>query len=581
MCRSSSRLSAVAFAGAGYALGVIHGDPVSPASMLVGEAGVGLSWLVGPGAALRLDSSYFYAFGANGSLAISLGLVLRPWSAAAQPVIQGREKTGLRIEGVTLDTVYPSLGRFYDNHPVGQALIRNTGRASVFDLKVSYRVPGLMERPRESAARSELKPGETWQAPLSLILGGRETGSDSAASTQSDVAVAFVEGGEQWELRRTSSLDVQASHVVSADDPSAAAAFVSPSDPALRGLTEGISEAIGEPSGAGEGGRSERAAFAVREVVRLLGLRIAPDSAEKNAVRRLKYPGETLHDGGGTSWDVSVLCASLLEASGVGAALVETAGHMLVAVRSGTPSADDTLIVLDGRSWLPVDATRRAGSFRDASAAALRSWKSGSASGDGVLVPVRETWLRYPPPGQLRDSEAPAVPGGLRESLKTAVEAFARGSDPVGAPGAASAETPARPEPRRLLVVFGSKAAPSWPALQRTVLADSLSLALQQADAGVMVIPHGTGVFPTLPEERRKAARDSGADCYIVVEASGETPSPVVTAETEDLLTAAGGRARPGSRVGPVPLGDQSRPDWGAVVSLVVRAYGTGEARLR
>ena len=89
-----------------------------------------------------------------------------------------------------------------------------------------------------------------------------------------------------------------------------------------------------------------------------------------------------------------------------------------------------------------------------------------------------------------------------------------------------------------------------------------------------MVIPYGAANFPASAEERRKTARDSGADCYIVVEVSGEGASPVVTAETADLLMAAGGRARPGSRVGPLSLPDESHPDWGAVVSMVVRAYG-------
>ena len=291
------RLSALAFAGGGLALGMINGDAASSAAVPVGEGGIGLSWLVSPNAMLRLDGSYLYFFGVNGSLAISLGVLIRPWSNAASPVIEGRQKAGLQIEEIELDTVYPSLSRQYDNHPVGKARIRNTGRRSVFDLKVRYRVHGIMESPRESAARGELKPGETWQAPLSVVLGSRAMGPDTAASTDSEVAVTFVQGGEQWELRRTAPLDIQASHVISADEFQGAAAFVLPTDPLLHDLSDSISAAIGGP---GEG-RPVRAAFAAREAMRLLGLRITADStatrapgAQGDAVRPLKYPAETL-----------------------------------------------------------------------------------------------------------------------------------------------------------------------------------------------------------------------------------------------------------------------------------------------
>jgi hypothetical protein len=86
-----------------------------------------------------------------------------------------------------------------------------------------------------------------------------------------------------------------------------------------------------------------------------------------------------------------------------------------------------------------------------------------------------------------------------------------------------------------------------------------------------MVIPFGNASFPSSPEERRRAAMDSGADCYIIVRMSGDRSSPVITAETEDLLTT---RTGAGARIGPVTLPYGSRPEWGPIVSLVVSAYG-------
>ena len=301
------RLSAVAYAGAGYALGVINGDSSSSASMLVAEGGVGLSWLLNPNAALRLDSSYFYALGANGSMAISLGLVVRPWSAAARPVIQGREKTGLQIEGVSLDTVY-SLARPILRQPSGWTGADPQYRPRI-RLRRESQLPGFRCHGAPAGIRCEER-AETRRNLAGAPQHDPRRGNAAAAtasSTESEVIVTFVEGGEQWELRRTASLDIQASHVVAADDPATAAAFVSPTDPALRNLTGSISEALGGPVNRRGG------TIGTRRVCRPRGRpspwpsgrpgsRHRACAGEKaEAVRRMKYPGETLHDRGGNS----------------------------------------------------------------------------------------------------------------------------------------------------------------------------------------------------------------------------------------------------------------------------------------
>ncbi len=566
------RLSALAFAGGGYALALINGDPASSASMPVVEGGIGLSWLVNPNAVLRLDGSYLYLLGANGSLSVSLGVLLRPWSNAARPVVEGRQKTGLQIEGVVLDSVYPSLCRFYDNHPVGEALIRNTGRRSVFDLSVRYQVPGIMDNPRVSAARRELKPGETWQAPLSLEFDGSAAGTP--ASADSEVAVTFVEGGEQRVLRRTAPLDVQASHTINPLEYQGAAAFVLPADPPLRDLADSISAAIGAP-GEAHRGRSVLAAFAVREGLRLLGLRITADStdaraqgAKGGAARPLKYPRETLRDRAGNSWDVAVLCASLLEAAGVKAALVEASGRVLVAVEA-EPDGKDPVFVLDGRPWLPIDATRLDGTFHEASSDALQTWKSASESGASHLVTVRDAWERYPP-SALPPVNPEPIPDGLGGALKTAVAAFSAAGGSILAAGSAPATAPAF---RRLLVVFAPDPFESYPLLLRTTLADSLALALGHADPAVMAIPYGMASFPASTDERRRIARDLGADCSIVVGMSGDRSSPVITVETDDLTSNGGRGIASAARIGPIPLMEESRPQWGPVVLMVVAAF--------
>ena len=201
-------LSARAFARAGYEAGLVYGDPLSRAGGApAAEAGLGASLLLTPSLALRLDGSWMYVLGANGSAVVSLSIVARPRPGRPQPAGAGSPRTGLSIGRVELTEIYPALRRSYLNHPVGTVTIANTGGWSVSDVHVSVRVAGLMEKPRESAERPILKPGETWRAPVFVALdSAAERGSASTA--QAEISVTYLEAGERWEIRHGGELRV-------------------------------------------------------------------------------------------------------------------------------------------------------------------------------------------------------------------------------------------------------------------------------------------------------------------------------------------------------------------------------------
>jgi hypothetical protein len=590
------RLSGRVFARAGYGLGLVHGDPLTElgGNALV-EGGAGLSYAVSPVAAARLDASYLLLLGANGTVKVSVGLSIRPNLAAAptraQPKATGR-RASLEIADVALQSVYPALRRSFDNRPVGTAVIRNTGKGPITDLHVSLRVKGFMDRPRESAARGELKAGDSWEAPLVVVLG--PVVDEKATSAQGELVVTWVEQGEPWEARKDTVLRVAEPHVVSADDLRKAAAFVLPFDPSVGSLSAAIAAAT-PPSTESGADPSISAAIAVREGIRLLGVRISGGSDKASAegqdapARRVKYPPETLRDLSGTSADVAVLCASLLEAAGVKAALVEVKGKMLVAVGRDDPAgaADppqagtDSVIGPDGRRWLPFKVDQLDESFADAAAAALKAWKAAQPSGAASLAPVREAWSLYPPSAfPQADSKAQALPPGqLGDAVRTAIAGFLDKGPASGQASQPKKVTAARRPQRRLLVVFEPHPAAAYSELRRASLADSLALTLQRADTGAMVIPYGGSDFPGSTDRRVDAARSRGADCYVVVELSGEGQSSVITAESFDMISRSSAIAP--AAVGGAPTSSDSSSDWGPVIKLVADTYGKGAAAER
>jgi hypothetical protein len=580
------RLSARVFAGGGYSAGLIHGDSLSKigGGPLV-EAGTGLSFAASPVTAARLDASYSYLFGANGSLMVSIGLSLRPRLCATVPAA-ARGWSSMEIGKVDLRSVYPALRRSSINHPAGTITMRNTGRGSITDVHVALRVAGFMEGRRESAVRRELRAGDTWEAPLVVVLGpGAVRGTTESA--HAEVIVTWVEQGEPREARESAELRILEPHLVAADDLGKAAAFVLPFDPSVREIDAVISGARAAAAAESGVAPSLSAAIATREVIRLLDIRVTAGSeatpaenGEGVAVRHLKYPAETLRDRSGTDADVAVLCASLLEAEGAKASLVQADGRMFVAVdRDDAAEAADSQpagpvepILLGGRAWVPFETDKPDASFRDAAAAAVTAWKAAQAAGAGSLAPVREAWKLYPPSQFPQEApKAPDLPGRrLEDAVRTAIAGFLGKGGPASsqADAATAVDSPAR----RLLVVFQPHPAGAYSEVRRASLADSLALALRRAVPGVMVIPCGDADFPGSTDKRIEAAREWGADCYVVVELSGEKQSAVITTESFDMLSRSSAIA-PATLAGG-PMAGDSEPDWGPVITLVEGAFG-------
>ena len=125
-------------------------------------------------------------------------------------------------------------------------------------------------------------------------------------------------------------------------------------------------------------------------------------SENAEVVDYIQFPQQTLISQGGDCDDLSVLYASMLEASGIPAAFITIPGHIYVAFQLGMteeqarrkfPSSDN-LLYRDGKPWLPVEVTLVSDGF-------LYSWDVGARQvrengGDYGFFPVREAWTHYP-----------------------------------------------------------------------------------------------------------------------------------------------------------------------------------------
>jgi hypothetical protein len=542
------------------------------------EGGAGLSLAVSPSSAARLDASWLYQLGASGSVRLSAGLVIRPWTHEAALPTPPPRRAWLDILGVQVQPIYPALYRFYANHPVGTVSIRNAGKSVVSDLRVSFRIQNLMEQPLECSAKKSLSPGESWDAPVIAVL-SPSASSASAGVAEGELAVAFVQDGEPWTERRALPLEIKGSNLIPMEDPRAVAAFVLPADSSVRELAAGITDAI-PSTGTTPVSKPVGTAIAVREALGLLAIRVddgswsSPDGLEG----RLKYPGQTLNGLSGDSIDVAVLEASLLEACGVKSALAIVAGKAYVALDlDATPALAasieplrDSLIVRQGQAWVAFDAQDTEGDF----AGAIQRAHAVLVRNTSVepFFTVHEAWSTYPeaslPPG----GSAVHLPDvrGLRAAVSAAIATFT---------GATAASADAGQAVRRLLLVFETSPAEDYSEYDRTMLSDSLVLALRRIDRTVVVIPYGGSAFPQSDDKRIAAAKSAGADCILVVQLSGGKPPSTLSAFAYDVFSSTA-PIKPSPLTVPQGLPqDVSNADWGSVADLVTTTFGTGRPR--
>ena len=391
------------------------------------EGGAGLSYALNPNLGLRLDASYTYFFQMYGSLGVFLGVAftLTPQQAAGGMQPSGRPQL-LDISSVHLGSVFPVFHAFYDDHPVGSAVVKNTGKKPLTDVKVSFIIKEYMDGPKESATIAELKPGETQEVPLYALFKASILGVTEPTKVTAEVDAVYKESnGSQDLAATTATLRLYDRNAMTWDDDRKAAAFVSAKDPWVLDLSDNVSAMVREQRNPGVV-KNLQTAIAFHDALRIYGLAYSPNpstpysytSTHPEVVDFLKFPRQTLKYRAGDCSDFSILYASLFEAVGIETAFITVPGHIFMAINLELSPDDakarvaewEDLIFLDGKSWLPIETTIRDKGLLDAWQEGAREWRQGVADKTAAFYPIHEAWKTYQPVGLAADSTSAQIP---------------------------------------------------------------------------------------------------------------------------------------------------------------------------
>jgi hypothetical protein len=136
----------------------------------------------------------------------------------------------------------------------------------------------------------------------------------------------------------------------------------------------------------------------------------------------------------------------------------------------------------------------------------------------------------------------------------------------------AQAATSDQPAPRRILVSFQKAFLSGYSDEEVGILKQAFLLVLSQADGAPSPVDYGPKSFPRRSADRDKAARDLGADCWLLGTFEGSRARPRIRVLSYDLLYTTRIDFSV-SRHEPFAMMDVYRERWEDIVPLVVKTY--------
>jgi hypothetical protein len=426
----SPRLMLNAHLGGGAYLGYLEPGPMD-------ERGIPQ-----PGLLLRASLASEYFLSPTWSLGVAAGLSYH-WGGAAfleaAPVLSWHKPAPLspwlQVRETRFTRLFPALYRQYETSPPGTAVVTNTSRFPMRDLRFELRSDQYMRAPAVGTVTKTIMPGESFVIPLPILLSESILAVTEGVELTADCRFDYSLQKSSFQCSVPIRLTVLDRNALEWDDDRKASLFVTEKDPSVLEFAGSTAASLGE-AGHPLLTTAFQRAVALFTALSVTGMSYVRDPLSPYSGRRsgelpvdfLKFPRQTLSYRAGDCDDLAVLFCALLESAGIESALITVPGHIYAAFRCDLSPGDTERLLGGGRDlirlasglWVPVETTRLAEGFLAAWEDGIRQWKAHEASGDALLSAVREAWKEYPPVGL---AEAPvSIPSAEQSSLQWGFE---------------------------------------------------------------------------------------------------------------------------------------------------------------
>ena len=411
------------FLSGGYYFGFLNSGAGPKSANPYIQPGIGISFALSPSFRLGVEGAYRNYLGLYGGFGVAASATLylggRRASAGVEtltpkPLKEGERGDLLQIKDAAFVEIFPVFFKYYEDHPVGKAIIRNNAKQPLEDISISLFIKQYMDNPKGCVAPVELKPGEEKPIELNALLTEKVLEVTESTKASAEITISYRLGAEKHIERYVETVRIYDRNAISWDDDRKAAAFVTEKDPTVLRFSKNVASVVEETANR-QINANLQTGMAIHIALAQYGLNYAEDpstpykefSKKKMEVDFLQFPNQTLGYRAGDCDDLSILYCALLQSRGIETAFITIPGHIFVAFALGLKPEEararfvraDEFIFTDEETWLPVEITEIQGGFLKAWQTGMKEWREYEAKKQAVLYPVREAWAVYEPTG--------------------------------------------------------------------------------------------------------------------------------------------------------------------------------------
>ncbi len=321
---------------------------------------------------------------------------------------------GLEISEIEFTTVFPVLFKYYDENPIGTALLNNVEEESIEDIEVSLYVKQYMDSPKVCNAPGKLEAGEKAEIELNALFNDTVLGITEGTKVATQLILEYTLQGQRLKKIEEATLRLYDRNSLTWDDDRKVAAFVTAKDPDVLSLSK-YTAGIVTNKGSQAVVKNLRIAMGMHGALAEYGMAYVVDprtpyeelSKSETAVDFLQFPRHTLKYKAGDCDDLSILYNALLESVGVKTAFITIPGHIFTAFSVDMEPEEarkrflraDELIFREGETWIPVEITEISGGFIKAWQTGAKQWREHKAREQAGFYPTDDAWKLYEPVG--------------------------------------------------------------------------------------------------------------------------------------------------------------------------------------
>jgi hypothetical protein len=321
----------------------------------------------------------------------------------------------------SINPIFPIFLKYYDDHPIGTAKLKNTGSTAITQIKVQLIVKEYMTDRKLCAGPDSLAPGEEKDVQLYALFTKNVLDISEATKAQANISVEYTAAGESKTKEFVETASFLNRNNMTWDDDNRIAAFVTLNDKLVMVFRSAAVTIVDQASAAVD--KNLRTAMALHNALGLYGMKYWSDpkssyqalSASDTQVDYLQFPEQTLQLKTGDCDDLSILESALLEASSVPTAFITVPGHIFIAFQLSMSQAEakkaflkpDDLIFKNDAAWVPVEVTSIKDGFLKAWETGAKEWRESDTRGQASFFRFQDARAKYAPVGF--SSTAPAL----------------------------------------------------------------------------------------------------------------------------------------------------------------------------